>query len=153
MNSGILGFVAVAAALLLATTARAEEVGHQKARDVIAVDETTGAPQGFHIEQRPRYGLIIGGAAAVANGGLMLLAGFEQRAQLKREASTTAQVPGSGGEVFMVLGGASLLVGVPLLAYGLLSHREVYVRDSAANLHLSLSVGGQHVAGGVAFSF
>ncbi|MEP7052214.1 MAG: hypothetical protein ABJB12_17750 [Pseudomonadota bacterium] len=152
MNLGTLGYGAAAAVVLFAATARAEEVGgHRKARDVIAVDETTGAPPGFHLEQRPRYGPIIGGAAAVATGGLMLLTGFEQRANL--EANSTQQAPGSGGEVFMILGGVSLLVGVPLLAYGLLSHREVYVRDSTASLRLSLSVGTQHVAGGMAFSF
>jgi len=104
--------------------ARAEETR----RTLILPSETHGIPPGFHTETRPRWGAIIGGGAVSLAGGLIVVEGYSQH--LANRDNPNA-MPGSGGEELMGLGVAHLLVGVPLLLYGLLSPREVYVRDSA----------------------
>lgn len=146
------GLVVATLGLAVASPAWAKEPGAQrKQRDLIGGEETRGAPPGFHAEQRPRYGLIIGGAATVGVGGLMVLTGLRQRAELA--ANTTPQAPGSGGEFFILFGGAAMVVGVPLLAYGLLSPRDVYVRDSVATLSLGISATRGGALGRMAFAF
>lgn len=137
--------------LVAAAPARADEPSERKPREVIGVEETRGMPPGFHLEQRPRYGLIIGGAVTLGVGGLMLYTGLEQRAALRK--NPTPQAPGSGGEFFMIAGAATLCVGVPLLTYGLLSPRDVYVRDTVASLSLGVAPTPGGALGRVAFAF
>lgn len=81
----------------------------------------------------------------------MLFTGLQQRAELR--ANKTPQAPGSGGEFFLIAGGASLCVGVPLLLYGLLSPRDVYVRDTVATLSLGVSPTPGGAFGRMAFAF
>jgi hypothetical protein len=139
--------------LLCAATARAEAPSSRaKSRDVISADETSGAPPGFHAEKRPRYGVIISGAVATSLGAAMVLTGLEQHAEMEAKQSSTTN-PGAGGEFFMIYGGLSMAVGLPLLAYGLLSPREVYVRDSSATIALGLSVDHRHLRGGLTLAF
>jgi hypothetical protein len=151
--SGKLALAVGSVTLLCAATTQAEESRSRvKSRDVISADETTGAPPGFHAEKRPRYGVIISGAVATSVGAAMVLTGLEQRAEMKTRQDSAAD-PGSGGEFFMIYGGLSMAVGVPLLAYGLLSPREVYVRDSSATVALGLSVDHRHLRGGLTLAF
>lgn len=135
-------------ALVVALPAHAQD---REPRDVIGAEETRGIPPGFHAEERPRYGLIIGGGATVGVGGLMLITGLQQRAEL--QANKTQQAPGSGGEFFMLVGGATMCVGVPLLLYGLLSPRDVYVRDTVATLSLGVARTPGGAVGRLAFAF
>jgi hypothetical protein len=98
--------------------------------------------------------MIIGGAITTAVGAAMFATGVDQYAEARqprpREVATNdVQM---GGETFMVLGGLHLAVGAPLLLYGLLSPRDVYVRDSVA-VALDLSVDRRHVAGAMTFAF
>jgi hypothetical protein len=85
-------------------------------------------------------------------GAAMVLTGLEQHAEMKARQSSTPN-PGSGGEFFMIYGGLSMAVGLPLLAYGLLSPREVYVRDSVATIALGVSVDHRHLRGGLTLTF
>jgi hypothetical protein len=153
MTSGKLVVIVGAATLLFAVSAAAEAPTSRRSRDVISADETVGAPPGFHPEERPRYGAIIGGAIATGLGAAMLLTGIEQHAQLESSHSATARDPGSGGEVLMIGGGVSLAVGLPLLVYGLLSPRDVYVRDSVATVSLGVSASSRHFGGGLTLAF
>lgn len=139
--------------VVAAAPARADEPSERKPREVIGVEETRGMPPGFHLEQRPRYGLIIGGAATLGVGGLMLYTGLEQRQQAKLRTIETPSAPGSGGEFFMIAGAATMCVGVPLLTYGLLSPRDVYVRDTVASLSLGVAPTPGGAFGRLAFAF
>ncbi|HEY0467023.1 MAG TPA: hypothetical protein VGC79_22630 [Polyangiaceae bacterium] len=155
MLSGRFG-VCVAGALflhLLATPAHAEPPNHQhKQRDEVSPDEIGSMPEGFHLETRPRYGVIIGGAITTGVGGMLLAAGLQQRADCQNSTSSVEGTPGSCGELFLIPGGLALAVGLPLLAYGLLSPREVYVRDPAP-LQLGFSADQRHVAAGLTYTF
>jgi len=146
-----IGLVVALFTCVVASPARAQEPSEPRKHDVIGADETRGIPPGFHAEQRPRYGLIIAGGATLGMGGLMLITGLQQRAAL--QANKTPQAPGSGGEFFMIAGAATMCVGVPLLAYGLLSPRDVYVRDTVATLSLGISRTPGGAVGRMAFAF
>lgn len=122
----------VGVVLLQTATATAEP---RERRDVIDADETHGMPPGFHEEDRPRYGMIIGGAVATAVGGGLFFTGYHQKA-----TGTGGSGPGGGGELLMLNGGLALAVGIPMLAYGLLSPRKVYVRNEPSSVAFSLSV-------------
>lgn len=107
-------------------------------RDVIPVEETHGAPQGFHSAKETRWGLIIGGSSCLAVGALSLITGFQQRAENNRNTGATPD-PGSGGEFFLISGAIATAAGIPLLAYGLLSPRDVYVRDRPQTISLGIN--------------
>jgi hypothetical protein len=155
----MLGKVALAVGLVLLLVAtprpaRAEPpVAPLPRRNLISPDETGSMPRGFHAETRPRYGAIIGGAVTTGLGSLMLITGLEQRRELNADTSNTPHDPGSGGEFFIISGGVALAVGLPLLAYGLLSPRDVYVRDVPSSVHLSFVVEPRRVGAGLTFAF
>ena len=134
-----------------ARPAYAQPSNEHKPRDVISPDETGSMPRGFHVEQRLRMGPIIGGAATTLFGGLLIGTGLDQRSQ--NNGNSVPGTPGSGGEFLLIPGVIALAVGLPLLSYGLLSRREVYVRDSAPQLKVGFSVDSHHVAGGVSYAF
>ena len=68
----------------------------------------------------------------------MLIAGIDQRQREQARSPEQKVDPQSGGEILILFGGLSLAVGVPLLTYGLLSPREVYVRDRVSAVSLRL---------------
>ena len=117
-----------------ARPAYAQPSKEHERRDVISPDETGSMPRGFHVEQRLRMGPIIGGAASTLFGGLLIGTGLDQRARSQNNSNGVPGTPGSGGEFLIIPGVIALVVGLPLLSYGLLSRREVYVRDSAPQL-------------------
>ncbi len=133
-------------ALSVPLTAHAQEEGQPQ---VVPADAGQGKPDGYHRETRMRLGPLIGGGIATGIGGMMLYTGFKQRAQLR--SNPIQQAPGSGGEVFIVGGTLSLVVGVPLLLYGLVSQRAVYVRNQPVSVSLGYSA--KRHAGGVALTF
>jgi hypothetical protein len=122
-------------------------------RDVISPDETGSMPRGFHVEERLRMGPLIGGAATSLFGGLLIGTGLDQRERSQNNSNGVPGTPGSGGEFLIIPGVIALAVGLPLLGYGLLSRREVYVRDSPAQLKVGFSVDSHHVAGGLTYAF
>jgi hypothetical protein len=146
MRSGALALAVGVLAVSVPLTAHAQEEGQP---EVVPADAGRGKPDGYHRETRMRLGPLIGGGIATGLGGLMLYTGFEQRAELR--SNPVQQAPGSGGEVFIVGGTLSLVVGVPLLIYALVSPRALYVRDRPVSLSLDYSP-KQH-AGGVALAF
>ena len=122
-------------------------------RDVVSPDETGSMPRGFHVEQRLRMGPLIGGAATTLFGGLLIGAGLSQRERSQNNSNGVPGTPGSGGEFLLIPGVIALAVGLPLLSYGLLSRREVYVRDSAPQLKVGFSLDSRHVAGSLSYAF
>ena len=154
---GTLGFSLGLMALLWALPSQAFAEGatpEQKPRDSISPNETGSLPRGFHVETRPRYGPIIGGAITTCFGGLLLAAGINQHNE--RPARGTNGVggePGSGGEFLYIPGAVALAVGLPLLSYGLLSPRELYVRDTPSNVQVGFSVDQRHVSAGLTYAF
>jgi hypothetical protein len=143
------GLAVVALVLVFSATARSEPRHRQ--RDVVSAEETVGVPPGFHAETRPRYGPLIGGAAATGFGAAMLLTGLDQRAQIER--ARTPQDPGAGGEIFMIWGIMSMAVGLPFLVYGFASPRHVYVRDSVSLLSTSVSATPRQIRAGLTLAF
>jgi hypothetical protein len=121
---------------LLSSTARSEP--GQLQHDVIPARDDTDPPAGYHRETRVRQGLIIGGTITSAAGGLMLIAGIDQRQREQARSPEQKVDPQSGGVILILFGGLSLAVGVPLLTYGLLSPREVYARDRVSAVSLRL---------------
>jgi hypothetical protein len=117
-------------------------------RHVISPEETHGMPPGFHLESRPRWGLIISGAALTAVGGLFLVEGIAQHnAEAERARNHPDADHGStSSPLFLGYGGLHLAIGAPLLLLGLLSPREVYVRDRPSELAARKPI--LHVAAG-----
>ena len=132
--------------------AEAPSKEHQR-RDVISPDETGSLPRGFHVEERLRMGPLIGGAAATLFGGLLISTGLSQRERSQNNSNGVQGTPGEGGEFLIIPGVIALAAGLPLLAYGLFSRREVYVRDSAPQLQVGFSLDSQHVAGRLSYAF
>jgi len=124
---------------------------------VVALSATLAAPawadpaaaSGYHVETRVRYGPLIGGAITTAAGGMMLATGIWQM----NTPSAQGEGPGAGGELMLIPGIAALAVGLPLLAYGLFSRREVQVRDSVPALQAQFSIDQRHVAAGLTYAF
>src|SRR5258706_11459420 len=110
-------------------------------REVIPVDETHGAPPGFHAERETRWGPIIAGACTTAVGGLSLATGLQQHAELQSRTADVGSDPGSGGEFFIIAGVVALAAGIPILTYGLVSQRDVYVRDTPKSVSLRVAPG------------
>jgi|SRR4051812_43939589 hypothetical protein len=114
----------------------------------LAGAEPVGTPAGYHPETRIRYGPLIGGGITTGIGGLMLVSGIDQRNHRSSHGE-----PGSGGEFLIIPGIVSLAVGVPLLAYGLLSRKDVYVRDSGSRVQVGFALDRQHAAVGLSYIF
>jgi hypothetical protein len=137
--------------LTLQSSAHAEPVrGERPRRQFIWPEETGSMPRGFHVETRPRCGPIIGGAITAGFGGLLLATGLQQRAEAN--ASKVQQTPGTGGEFLIIPGVISLAVGLPVLAYGLLSRRAIYVRGAAPPLQVGFSLDPRSVAAGLTYA-
>jgi hypothetical protein len=139
------------ALLAAGTTAADPATPEHPRRNEIWPEETGSMPRGFHVETRPNYRPILGGAIMTGVGGLLLATGIDQRNQ--RHTRGAPGTPGSGGEFFIIPGVVCLAVGLPWLAYGLLSRREVYVRDPAPPLQVGFSLGQRHVAAGLTYAF
>jgi hypothetical protein len=146
MVRGFMSVALVVVGLSSATRARAEPL--TPGRNVVPVEATHGPPPGFHYEERPRQGAIIAGGIVAGAGALLLLEGVRQRA-----TGEGGSGPGGGGELLMLVGGAHLAVGIPLLAYGLLSPRAVYVRDAVAQVSLDFAGSARHLQAGVTIDF
>jgi hypothetical protein len=146
MGFGVLGLAMGLLVLSVPLTAHAQE---QTQPEVVPADAGRGKPDGYHRETRLRLGPLIGGGIATGIGGMMLYTGLEQRAELS--SNPVQQAPGSGGEFFIVAGTLSLVVGVPLLIYGLVSPRAVYVRNQPVSVSFGYSP--KRHAGAVALVF
>ncbi|HVY31635.1 MAG TPA: hypothetical protein VHB79_34105 [Polyangiaceae bacterium] len=144
--------VGVACAILAASGNAWCEEGETPHRDVLSVEETHGAPQGFHAERQTRWGLIIAGAATTGLGALMLGTGLQQHAENEQRTGMGSD-PGSGGEFFIIAGSISMAAGIPMLVYGLVSPRDVYVRDRPRTLSLGLSPNPRHFGASLSLTF
>ena len=126
-------------------------------RNVIPADETHGAPPGFHAEQETRVGPLIAGVACVAFGALSLNYGIEQHVK-QTQASRDPQDSDSDSSIdltpiFIIGGVAMIATGIPLFTYGLVSKRDVYVRDKPQSLSLRVAPGLRSVGASVSVNF
>jgi hypothetical protein len=126
---------AATTSVLLATSSASAEGESTPKPDLINADEVRHRPSGYREETRARRGAIIAGGIMTGVGGLMILAGVSA----KRESSGMGNGPGSGGELLYIPGTVVTAVGLPLLIYGLVSARTVYVREDTPQLSLVLS--------------
>jgi len=80
-----------------------------------------------------KMGLVIAGSITTAAGGLMIFTGYQQEQEDASNAPDTQQVDDMNmNSIWYIYGGIHLAVGIPLLAVGLLSEKDVYVRDEAS---------------------
>jgi hypothetical protein len=137
MGHGVHAFAAGLGAFVLSATAHAEPTqAIDTHREVVPANDTAEAPPGYHRETRPRYGMLIGGGITTGVGALMFFGGLERR---WREKHTPGDLdPDSSGQMMMIMGGVTLAIGLPLLTYGILAPRDVYVRDSMSELSVRL---------------
>lgn len=140
---------------LVASTTRAyaEENAQPARRTVISADEVRSAPAGYHPETRLRLGFVIGGGVVAGFGALMLATGLAQRADSQARQSNVPTDVGSDGTGYMMFGGGLLAVGVPLLVYGLVSPRDVYVRDAPTKVSFELCPLPQSPRAGLRLTF
>lgn len=139
---------ALCATVLAVPAARAEEP-ERKRRDIIRPEETHGIPPGFHEESRVRWAAIISGGLVTAVGTYLVVA----EPMWKVEPHTKYNDGDSTFPMMMVLGVMHLAVGVPLLTYGLIDRREVYVRDQPTELDVSLRTGPNGVTTDLRMTF
>jgi hypothetical protein len=141
--------------MLHAPPIRAEEP-ERKRRDVIRPEETHGIPPGFHEESHPRWGWVITGGVMTLVGSAALAAGI---AEISKEAPPRepGEIQDSESDptaaILMILGGAHVAVGIPLLATGLMDSRTVYVRDQPSELAVSLRAGPNDVTTSLRLTF
>jgi hypothetical protein len=155
------GAGALCAMVLAASPARAEEPDQNPRRNVIHPEETHGIPPGFHEESRVRLGPAITGGVLTFVGSVFLTSGLVTMAEKRnQEESGTSSPPSDdidGDALFAawatIFGGLHLAVGIPLLTYGLLDPRTVYVRDQPSEVAVSLRAEPDQVTTSVRVAF
>lgn len=121
--AGFLCATTLAATVSAATPSSAETLRYDPERPV---------PFGYHVEERPRYGLAITGAALTSVSAVCLVAGFAER---ERASTRHGESIGLGGPaILFVMGGLLGAVGLPLLVVGVSSKKKVLVSDGALEL-------------------
>ncbi|MBK7397652.1 MAG: hypothetical protein IPJ34_15495 [Myxococcales bacterium] len=108
------------------------------AQETLSYDPEQPVPSGYHVEERPRLGLIISGAVLTGIGAGFVAYGFGQRSEERdKTAALRANDPtyqGSAGHagssMSFVFGGVFAAVGLPLLIVGLSSKKKVLVSDT-----------------------
>jgi hypothetical protein len=132
--------IASGIAFLLATVVTAEAaaqvvVVERRRRPVYVRRVVLRVPEGYHLEERPRTGLIVTGAVLTGIGGVFVTGAIVDQGYRGawRDADTAAAI----------VGGIFLAVGLPLLITGATTTRLVMVRNSAA----LAPIAGPHMAG------
>jgi hypothetical protein len=143
-------FAAAFALLAFSNHARAE------LPQVIDGDERSSAPEGYHVEHRPRTVLAIVGGTLMGVGAATMTYGFleadrESRALNAAQGSDAVPAHGRGG-VLVAIGVLPVVAGFPMLLVGLLRKDRVYVRNPS-RLTLNPSIGRQHVVGTLSLRF
>lgn len=113
---------------------------------IVPAEGVATPPPGYRREERLRTGLVIAGAiTSVAGVGLTLSA--HQIKQASRNPGTPSYY-----EFFYVYGAIHLAVGLPMLLYGLLDRKTVFVSEQSA-WQLVPEVGPGHAAGRLRLTF
>jgi hypothetical protein len=120
-------------ALTMAMLVVAFEVKAQDPPRVIPAEPGADAPPGYHHEDRPRLGPLIGGAVTTAFGGAFVIMGIQEHYRAHGIDDMDYST------LFYVLGGAHLAAGVPLLVWGALSKKHVLVRNDARLMFVPLA--------------
>lgn len=89
---------------------------------VIKYEEGMPVYPGYHIEERSRTGLVIGGSITLGVGALVFLLGV---------ATNDDRQLFNPGPVYMVIGGIAAVTGAVMLLVGVGSKRKMIVRDGA----------------------
>ncbi|MBL8718034.1 MAG: hypothetical protein JNL79_18790 [Myxococcales bacterium] len=108
----------------------------------LSYDPEQPVPMGYHVEERPRLGLLITGAALTGVGASLVAYGFVQRSDERDQAAALrandptyqGSAGHAGSSVSFVFGGIFAAVGLPLLIVGLSSKKKVLVSDPQVNV-------------------
>ena len=95
------------------------------------------APDGYHVEDRPQYGMIATGGALTATATGFVVYGFmawsdEQGRYARADSGGEGTLGMRSSTLALTTGALMAAVGVPLFLVGLASEKKVLVRDAVA---------------------
>ncbi len=156
MRIGVMGS-ALLALCLWQIPARAEAAAalpppHAVVRGRAAVP--TQPPPGYHEERRLYYGALITGAVLTGVGALFVGWGASLRAHAEQEGEPESRDDDrANADVLTIIGLPELLVGVPLLTFGLVARRRVDVPDQAVSVTFAPLLSANRGGGMLVMSF
>jgi hypothetical protein len=121
-RASFFGCVAALLATVVSTEAAAQVVIVERRRRPIYVRRVMRVPEGYHLEERPRTGLIVTGALLTGIGGV-----FVTGAVIDQGYNGSWRDRDTGAAI---VGGILLAIGLPLLITGVSTKRLVMVRNA-----------------------